>query len=145
MSTTDASSDDGADDSEGETTSGSLSWLSVQWTRFSEWRAMRPFFGGILLVLGGSIIAEVLISSPMSLLSHSGRLALALVAALVMVCCGIFALAKPGRSGLLGIVGLIALVVSLVGLPFAAFVGVVLSLLGGNFCYAWEDEPNEGT
>lgn len=142
MSTTDASSEDGSDDSESETTSGPLSWLSVRWTRFSEWRAMRPFFGGILLVLGGSIIAEVLISSPMPLLSHSGRFVLALVAAIVVILCGIFALAKPERSGLLGIIGLIALVVSFVGLPFAAFVGVILSLLGGNFCYAWEDETD---
>lgn len=117
--------------------------MSIDSAPFSEWRATRPFFGGLLLALGGIIIALVLVSSPMSLLSHSGRLAIAFIAAIAMFLCGVVALVKPGRSGLLGVVGIIALVVSFVGLPFEAFVGVLLSLLGCNLCYAWEYDTDE--
>lgn len=145
MSTTDASSDESADDGENtsEATDDSfLPWMSTYEIPFGEWRAVRPFFGGVLLALGGIIIAAVLVSSPRPLLSPIGLSTIALVAAVAAFLCGIFALAKPALAGPLGVAGIIAVVVSLVGMPFATFLGVLLSVLGGNLCYAWQSDAD---
>jgi fatty acid desaturase len=139
MSTTDASPEEGTDDENtNEADNDVLTRLSVYRTQFGEWQAVRPFFGGVSLALGGIIIAAVLVASPRALFFPIGQATIALIAATAVFLCGIFALAKPMLAGSLGVAGIIAVVVSLVGMPFATFLGVLLSVLGGNLCYAWQ-------
>jgi hypothetical protein len=40
------------------------------------------------------------------------------------------------------VAGVVSVVVSLVGTPFGAVLGVVLSILGGNLCYAWQPDTD---
>ena len=119
-----------------------LSDLFARRARFNEWRAARPFLGGLLLALGGLIIALALIFSSGVALARANPSAVALIAAAAVFLCGIFALAKPALSDLLGVVGIVSVVVSLVGTPFSAFFGVLLSILGGNLCYAWQSDAD---
>ena len=116
--------------------------LSAHGTRFSEWRAVRPFLGGALLALGGvTIAAKSTVLAPESVgLVLAGPAAIGLVAAAAVFLCGTFALAEPALAGTLGVIGVISAIVSLVGTTPAAFVGVVFSLLGGNLCYAWQPD-----
>lgn len=114
--------------------------LSDHGARFSEWRTTRPFLGGVLLALGGVAIALALLFSSGIVLDRANPSAIALVAAAGTFLCGIFALAKPALSGLLGVAGVVSVVVSLIGTPGAALLGVVLSIIGGNLCYAWQPE-----
>jgi hypothetical protein len=96
-----------------------------------------------LLALGGVIIALVLIFSAELALTRANSSAIALVAATaVFLCGGVFALVKPALSGLLGVAGVVSVVVSLVGAPFGAIFGVLLSVLGGNRCYAWSPDTD---
>ena len=118
------------------------SQLSAHRARFGEWRASRPFLGGLLLALGGVIVALVVIFSAGITFARATPSALALVAATGTFLCGVFALAKPALAGLLGVVGVVSVVVSLVGTPFGAVLGVVCSILGGNLCYAWQPEAD---
>jgi predicted membrane protein len=115
--------------------------LSVHRARFGAWRASRPFLGGLLLALGGITVALVVILSDISV-ARATPSALALVAASGTFLCGVFALAKPPLAGLLGVAGVVSVVVSLVGTPFGAVLGVVLSILGGNLCYAWQPDTD---
>lgn len=117
--------------------------LSGHGTQFSEWRAVRPFLGGVLLALGGvTIVANstVLAAGPAS---FAGLTMIGFVAAVVMFLCGTFALAEPPLAGILGVVGVISAIVSLVGTMPGAFVGILLSLVGGNLCRAWQPDDAE--
>jgi hypothetical protein len=114
--------------------------LPIDSARFSEWRAVRPFLGGVLLALGGVIIALAMIFSSEGIPARTSPVPIALIAAAVVFLCGIFALAKPGLSGLLGVAGIVSVVVTLVGTPFSAILGILLSILGGNLCYAWQPD-----
>jgi hypothetical protein len=117
-----------------------LSALSTHRARFGEWRASRPFLGGLLLALGGITVALVMIFSAGITVARASPSALALIAAAATFLCGVFALAKPALAGLLGVAGVVSVVVSLVGAPFSAILGILLSILDGNLCYAWQPE-----
>lgn len=116
--------------------------LSTHWTRFGEWRAVRPFLGGVLLALGGATVAFALIFSMGITFARASPSAFALVAATATFLCGVFALVEPDLAGPLGVAGVVSVVVSLVGTPLGALLGVVLSILGGNLCYAWQSEAD---
>lgn len=118
------------------------SQLSAHRARFGEWRTSRPFLGGLLLTLGGIVVALVVIFSSGITFSRASPSAFALIAAAAAFLCGVFALAKPTLAGLFGVAGVVSVVVSLVGTPFGAVLGVVLSILGGNLCYAWQPEAD---
>lgn len=122
-----------------------LAWLSAHGERFSEWRAVRPFLGGALLILGGVLIvmAAIFLSSGSLGLAHASSATIGLTAAAGVFLSGVFALAKPELAGALGVVGVISAIVSVLGVPFAAFFGIVLSLVGGNLCYAWQPDGTD--
>ena len=117
--------------------------LSAHGERFGEWRAVRPFLGGALLAGGGMLIALTSIFLGSVSLARANPAAIGLLAASAVFLCGVFALSRPELAGLLGIAGIVSTVVSLVGIPFAAALGVVVSLVGGNLCYAWEPDGTD--
>lgn len=120
---------------------------------FANWREERPFSGGVLLTIAGVIIAwmpihvvwHLLLGSGPTVVGTPGPYIGVLFAVLVFVT-GVSALRLPERSRELGIIGVALSILSLYGALGGLFVGMIVGILGGSLCYAWDspsvsDEP----
>ncbi|MGW3290471.1 DUF6114 domain-containing protein [Streptomyces sp. NPDC001002] len=111
---------------------------------FRDWRAARPFWGGLLLALGG---AEILVTEKVSLkvAMHIGMQGLTgyLLPAL-MVLCGLLTLFSPAQRLFYSIVGILAALASWVTSNLGGFfVGLLLGVVGASMIFGWlpEQEP----
>ncbi|TQJ90707.1 DUF6114 domain-containing protein [Streptomyces sp. SLBN-31] len=111
---------------------------------FRRWRAGRPFWGGLLLTLGG---AEILLTEKASLkvIMHIGMQGLAgYLLPVVMVLCGLLALLSPGQRLFYSIIG----VMSSLGTWLTSnlggfFIGLLLGGVGSCLVFGWlpDQEP----
>ncbi|MFE7855814.1 DUF6114 domain-containing protein [Streptomyces sp. NPDC057403] len=111
---------------------------------FRSWRAGRPFWGGLLLTLGG---AEILLTEKASLkvIMHIGMQGLAgYLLPVVMVLCGLLTLLSPGQRLFYSIIG----VMSSLGTWLTSnlggfFVGLLLGAVGSCLIFGWlpDQEP----
>ncbi|MFF4907424.1 DUF6114 domain-containing protein [Streptomyces sp. NPDC001260] len=111
---------------------------------FRRWRAGRPFWGGLLLTLGG---AEILLTEKASLkvIMHIGMQGLAgYLLPVVMVLCGLLALLSPGQRLFYSIIG----VMSSLGTWLTSnlggfFIGLLLGAVGSCLVFGWlpDQEP----
>lgn len=111
---------------------------------FRRWRAGRPFWGGLLLTLGG---AEILLTEKASLkvIMHIGMQGLAgYLLPVVMVLCGLLTLLSPGQRLFYSIIG----VMSSLGTWLTSnlggfFVGLLLGAVGSCLVFGWlpDQEP----
>lgn len=114
--------------------------------QFEDWRARRPFLGGVLLLLGSAFMAYVAISYGKDLiLVGSGTAFLGLVSSSLVFLTGVFALTKPEFSTMIGYVGAALSIISLMGTLGGLFIGMILGLIGSNLCIAWESDEIEET
>lgn len=111
---------------------------------FRQWRADRPFWGGVLLALGG---AEVLLTmkASMKVVLHVGMQGLAgyLLPAL-MVLLGLLILFNPAQRLFYSITGvLVALGTWLTSNLGGFFVGLLLGVVGSCLAFGWlpDQEP----
>lgn len=116
--------------------------------RFDEWRVQRPFAGGMLLMLAGLVIAWVPMNLATQLLFIGGPVFVyvGVLFAVLVFLTGLFALRLPEFSQEIGILGVALSILSLFGALGGLFVGMLLGIVGGNLCYAWnspyvDDEP----
>ncbi|MFC7238549.1 DUF6114 domain-containing protein [Saliphagus sp. GCM10025317] len=115
--------------------------------RFNEWRMQRPFLGAILLCLAGIIITWV----PMQILPDiifiggemAGFLSIGAMFGVFVFVTGVFALYRPGSSDVIGVVGVVLSIFSLFGALGGLLVGMLLGILGGNLCLAWQPREEE--
>lgn len=106
---------------------------------FREWRATRPFWGGLLLIVASLIIAWVPIQFAFELMLIGGAFTvIGLVFALLVFLSGVAALLKPNLATLAGIAGIGFSILSLVGALGGLLIGALLGLAGGSLCIAWE-------
>lgn len=111
---------------------------------FREWRAVRPFLGGLLLALGG---AEILLTEKASLkvVMHIGMQGLAgYLLPAVMVLCGLLTIFSPGQRLFYSILGVLATLGTWVTSNLGGFfVGLVLGLVGSCLSFGWlpDQEP----
>ncbi|WP_428935620.1 DUF6114 domain-containing protein [Streptomyces sp. ACT015] len=114
---------------------------------FREWRAVRPFWGGLLLALGG---AEILLTEKVSLkvVMHIGMQGLAgYLLPAVMVLCGLLTLFSPGQRLFYSILGVLASLGTWVTSNLGGFfVGLLLGLVGSCLAFGWlpDQEPRRG-
>ncbi|MFI8232801.1 DUF6114 domain-containing protein [Streptomyces sp. NPDC085900] len=111
---------------------------------FRRWRAGRPFWGGLLLTLGG---AEILLTEKASLkvIMHIGMQGLAgYLLPVVMVLCGLLTLLSPGQRLFYSIIG----VMSSLGTWLTSnlggfFIGLLLGAVGSCLVFGWlpDQEP----
>lgn len=106
--------------------------------RFRAWRRSRPFWGGLLCLLGGLEVALIpLTAYRIILVSHSVALA-ALVGAVVAIL-GVMLWLTPSHNKLYGLVvillGLVSFVTSNVG---GFLLGGLLAIIGGALGFAWD-------
>jgi hypothetical protein len=111
---------------------------------FRQWRARRPFWGGLLLALGG---AEILLTEKASLkvIMHIGMQGLAgYLLPAVMLLCGLLSLFSPGQRLFYSIIGILAsLGTWLTSNLGGFFIGLLLGAVGSCLVFGWlpDQEP----
>jgi len=129
---------DGQD--EAEAIWGRLAPVIRSWRR---WRHSRPFWGGLFVLLGGSVI---LLSerAPLPLIVHIGIQGLAgyLVPA-VLVLCGLLLWFNPGQRVFYSLLSVLLALTSWITSNLGGFfVGMLLGVLGGSLAFAWQPRDN---
>jgi len=125
---------DGRD--EAEAIWGRLAPAIRSWRR---WRHSRPFWGGLFVLLGGTVI---LLSerAPLPLIVHIGIQGLAgyLVPA-VLVLCGLLLWFNPGQRVFYSLLSVLLALTSWITSNLGGFfVGMLLGVLGGSLAFAWQ-------
>lgn len=106
--------------------------------RFREWRANRPFAGGVLLMLAGLLIAWVPLQFAFELLLVGGSYTyIGMIWAIGVFLTGAFVLYRPEFSTIFGVLGVVLSILSLLGALGGLFLGLILGIVGGNLCVAW--------
>ncbi|MEU8592073.1 DUF6114 domain-containing protein [Streptomyces sp. NPDC048664] len=105
---------------------------------FRRWRAGRPFWGGLLLTLGG---AETLLTEKASLkvVMHIGMQGLAgYLLPVVMLLCGLLTLFSPGQRLFYSIVGVLASLGAWITSNLGGFlIGLLLGVVGSCLVFGW--------
>lgn len=106
---------------------------------FGRWRNTRPFWGGVLVILGGGVI---LLSekAPVSVMVHLGLQGLAgyLIPA-IMLLCGVLLLVNPAQRTFYALLATLLALGSFITSNLGGFfVGMLLGLIGGSLAFAWE-------
>lgn len=105
---------------------------------FGGWRAQRPFWGGLFLILSG---VELFLSGNLKLALevHVGPTGfLSYVIPAMMLLCGVLTWLSPGQRLFYGILGTVTALYSLIGLNLGGFfIGMVLGLVGGGLAVSW--------
>ncbi|MET7680762.1 DUF6114 domain-containing protein [Streptomyces sp. NPDC005423] len=111
---------------------------------FRRWRARRPFWGGLLLALGG---AEILVTEKASLkvVMHIGMQGMTgYLLPVVMLLCGVLVLFSPGQRLFYSIVGVLCSLGTWVTSNLGGFmVGLLLGVVGSCLTFGWlpDQEP----
>lgn len=109
------------------------------WRAWRQWRRTRPFWGGLLVILGG---AEILLTekAPLPIIVHIGLQGLAgyLIPA-VMVLCGLLLLFHPVQQTFYSLLAiLLALGTWVTSNMGGFFLGMLLGVIGGALAFAWQ-------
>jgi hypothetical protein len=114
--------------------------LRRAWRRWKDWRRTRPFWGGLLVVIGG---AEILLSerAPLPLIIHIGVQGLAgYFIPLIMVLAGMLLLFHPVQRTFYSLLAIMLALGSWITSNLGGFfVGLLLGVLGGSFAFAWKE------
>jgi hypothetical protein len=126
---------------EAEAIWGRLAPVIRSWRR---WRHSRPFWGGLFVLLGGSVI---LLSerTPLPLIVHIGIQGLGgyLVPA-VLVLCGLLLWFNPGQRVFYSLLSVLLALSSWITSNLGGFfIGMLLGVLGGSLAFAWQ--PRDST
>ncbi|NJP71285.1 DUF6114 domain-containing protein [Streptomyces sp. C1-2] len=111
---------------------------------FRRWRARRPFWGGVLLTLGGG---EILLTEKASLkvVLHVGMQGVAgYLLPTVMLLCGVLTLLSPGQRLFYSLVGALSTLGTWLTSNLGGFlVGLLLGLVGSCLIFGWlpDQEP----
>ncbi|MET9872165.1 DUF6114 domain-containing protein [Streptomyces sp. NPDC006129] len=111
---------------------------------FRQWRAGRPFWGGLLLALGGTEILLTLKAS-LDVILHVGMQGLAgYLLPAVMLLCGLLVLFNPAQRLFYSVIGvLVSLGTWLTSNLGGFFVGLLLGVVGSCLAFGWlpDQEP----
>ena len=106
---------------------------------FAHWRRGRTFAGGVLLCLGGVLVAVLPWAFSQWLFFAAGSfVGVGLLFGVLTLLCGLAVLGAPEYASLLGGLGVLLSTLSLLGALGGVLVGTLLGSLGGLLCYAWE-------
>lgn len=124
---------------DGTVSDADASTATEETVTFGEWRAARPFYGGIALIVGGLIIAwpslQFLLQA--SMLQSETVVSLGVVVGALLVFLGVGALMRPDLSTVIGLAGLVLATVSFVVAFGGLLIGMFVASAGGVLCFAW--------
>lgn len=110
--------------------------------RFRHWRRTRPFWGGLLVILGG---AEILLTvwAPLPVVLHVGlQGAVGYLVPIVIVASGFLLVFTPSQRLFLSIVVAILGLASWLTSNLGGFLlGMLLTLIGAVLAFAWRPRP----
>lgn len=143
LSTTpDADADAAAGDDRNETTD------AQRRSGFTQWRRSRPFFAGLLMLLGGVVILtpaylSLEVSNIIIQVSTISGVSTFIIGAL-LIACGLMTWFGGGSRILTGVAGIILGIVALPTSNFGGFVlGTLLALVGGALALSWTESSKE--
>lgn len=110
--------------------------------QFERWREQRPFWGSVLLLTAGVLIAWL----PLDLTDILGNLpaTTGLLFGTLVFMTGVFALLRPSVHGGLGVAGVVFSILSFFGAYGGFLVGMFVGILGGSLTYAWVPPHEHG-
>ncbi len=124
-------------------TSHPLNGISNRRASFADWRSERPFWGGFLLALAGVAIAAIPTQIAVAFAMVPGTFAfVGIIEGVIVLLCGVFAVAKPELASFFGVAGILLAITSLLGALGGFGIGTLLGSIGGAMCVAWID-PEE--
>ncbi|GAA4579099.1 hypothetical protein GCM10023194_03780 [Planotetraspora phitsanulokensis] len=106
------------------------------------WRRTRPFWGGLLVLLGGvELLSIPFASQALPLVVQSGTVGASYLIALVLIAVGLLLWWQPSQRIFLGVVAVLVSLASFVYANLGGFVlGMMLGLVGGALAAAWTPE-----
>ncbi|MFJ4244437.1 DUF6114 domain-containing protein [Streptomyces iakyrus] len=111
---------------------------------FRQWRAGRPFWGGLLLALGGTEILLTLKAS-LDVILHVGMQGVAgYLLPVVMLLCGVLILFNPTQRLFYSVIGvLVSLATWMTSNLGGFFIGLLLGVTGSCLAFGWlpDQEP----
>jgi Family of unknown function (DUF6114) len=114
----------------------------LAWQR---WRRTRPFWGGLLIILGG---AEMLISeqAPLPIIIHVGIQGLAgYLVPIVLVLCGVLLWLTPLQQTFYSVLAVLLALGSWITSNLGGFfIGLMLGVIGGALGFAWQRGEDAG-
>ncbi|MFE2727955.1 DUF6114 domain-containing protein [Kitasatospora sp. NPDC059327] len=111
--------------------------------RWRGWRDRRPFWGGLLVLLGGAEILFTL-KAPLPVILHIGMQGLAgYLVPVVMVICGALILFNPAQRLFYSVLGVLASLASWLTSNLGGFlIGMMLGAVGACLSFGWlPDQP----
>jgi hypothetical protein len=113
-------------------------WFRRARMGFRGWRRTRPFWGGLIALLGG---IEILLSerAPVAVVVHLGAQGLAgYVVPVVLVLCALLLWFNPAQRIFYSILAVLAALASFITSNLGGFVlGMLLGIVGGSLAFAW--------
>ena len=106
--------------------------------RWRRWRRSRPFWGGLLTLLGGTEIL-VTVRAPLPVMMHIGMLGLAgVLVPIIVMLCGLLLWFNPVQHTFYAIIAALLTLASWVTSNLGGFfLGLVLGLVGAALAFAW--------
>lgn len=117
-------------------------------SQFDDWRAERPFWGALLLIVAGLVLSVIPFTAlgSFAFTGSTGELIglIGLFFSFFVFLAGVAAMTQPQLSTLAGMIGIVMSILSIVGGTLGGmFVGTFLGMIGGSLCIAWIEEPVE--
>jgi hypothetical protein len=113
-------------------------WFHRGRMSFRTWRRSRPFWAGLLLMLGGGEIL-LTVRAPLPVIIHIGLQGTAsYVVPLVIMICGLLIWVTPQQRAFYGLVGMVLSLVSWLTSNLGGFfIGMLQGLIGASLALAW--------
>ncbi|MFD0774396.1 DUF6114 domain-containing protein, partial [Streptomonospora algeriensis] len=124
------------------TRNGTSSRWQTAHAAFRQWRGSRPFWGGLLIVLSGTVILAAPALNPLDLIVQQGIAGISgYFAGLLLMAVGVLVWLQPPQRAFYGIAAVLLALVSFVTSNFGGFVfGMLFGLVGGALTAAWVPE-----
>ena len=105
---------------------------------FRRWRRSRPFWGGLLVIIGGSIITLGPASAYKVILTAGDVVWEGILVGALIVILGLFLWFQPSMRHFFGVLAVVLSLLSFITSDIGGFViGMTLSMTGGSMAFAW--------
>lgn len=106
---------------------------------FRRWRHTRPFWAGVLVILGGIVIIAYPLGPPLDMLALGSAALTGVAIGLILVIGGLFFFFAPDQRMFIAIVLMIWSVLSLVASNLGGFLlGMMLGMVGSSMAFGWK-------